>query len=87
MDRYNITCGVRVMKTSDCHVTEIRYVIPLLGYLFEVAITARSSSNVPGARNGTIFSKQGMRSQTCCCLSVKFIIIINHSYMHTFTYS
>ena len=54
---YNITCGVRVMKTSDCHVTETRYIVPLLDYLFEVAIIARS--NVPGARNGTLFSKQG----------------------------
>ena len=58
LDMYNVTCGERVLKTSDCDVNETHYIIsPDMNYVFELAISARS--NVPNSGNGTSFSRKG----------------------------
>ena len=57
---YNITCGMRDLIISNCSVTEPSYTSGVIvdGYIYKYTITPRS--NVPGARNGTSLTLQGI---------------------------
>ena len=65
---YNITCGRRNLVISDCNVTEPSYTSDVImdGYIYEYTITPRS--NVPGARNGTSLTLQGMYTKVITCI-------------------
>ena len=59
---YNITCGEENLIASDCAVPNPIYPSSVgdglgPGYVYEITVTPRS--NVPGAVNGSSFTKRG----------------------------
>ena len=58
----NITCGADNLIASDCELTNPIYPASVgdgldPSYIYEITVTPRS--NVPGAANGSVFTRQG----------------------------
>ena len=69
----NITCGADNLIASDCELTNPIYPASVgdgldPSYIYEITVTPRS--NVPGAANGSVITRQGEQSSACqCCLA------------------
>ncbi len=60
---FNITCGVDNLVASDCEVANPIYPSRVgdgldPSYAYEITVTPRS--NIPGAVNGSVYTKRGM---------------------------
>ena len=59
---YNITCGEENLISSDCEIMNPIYPASVgdgldPSYVYEITVTPRS--NIPGAANGSVFTKRG----------------------------